>query len=90
MRLAIFIVLYEYFRSYHRQTLGIIIHILHQQTNRRINMTHFARRRNVNHFFFNKMSSCHFGEARRYMNSQRFKSGNKLVQEVITKKKISK
>lgn len=65
----------------------MIVHILQEKTNRRINMTHFARRKNVNHFFFNKMSSCHFGEARRFMNSQRFKSAYKLAPEVITNKK---
>lgn len=52
-------------------------------------MIHFARRRNVNRFFFNKMSSCDFGEARRFMNSQRFKSGYKLVPGVITNKKTT-
>lgn len=45
-------------------------------------MIHFASRRNVNHFFFNKRS--YSGETRiRYMKSQRFKSGNKMAQKVI-------
>lgn len=46
-------------------------------------MIHSASRRNVNNFFFNKRS-CYFEETRiRYMKSQRFKSGDKMVQKVI-------
>lgn len=53
-------------------------------------MTHFASRRNANHFFFNE-KSCNSGEARRYMKSQRFKNSNKKAPKVIiNKKKILK